>query len=60
VGQVVIPFDPIEESEAIVEIGNDSKERDIGHDMQPEIEPAAGQNLESSFNLENNHDQDND
>jgi hypothetical protein len=60
VGQVVTPFDPMEEPEAIVEIGNDNEERDIDQATWPDIEPAIGQNLEDGLDSEDNRDQDSD
>src|SRR5580692_8940070 len=60
VGQVVTPFDPMEEPEAIVEIGNDSENSVTNQAAQPEIEPAAGQNLEGSPDSEDDRDQDSD
>ena len=59
-GQVVTPFDPMEEPEVTVELGNNSEERDINRDARPEAEPAAGWNLEGGHDSEDDRDQDSD
>jgi hypothetical protein len=59
VGQVVTPFDPMEEPEAVVEIENDSEEQGVSRNARPEAEPTEGQNLEGD-NSEDDRDQDSD
>ena len=55
--QVVTPFDPMEEPEAIIEIGNDSENSVTDQAAQPEIELAAGQSLEGNYDSEDDSDQ---
>ena len=57
-GQVVTPFNPMEEPEAIVEIGNDSENSVTNQAVRPEIEPTAGQNLEGDYDSEDDSNQD--